>query len=288
MSFAVAGSSPAMQRARGHAAIALEDDGGRGRLARLHQSGCLKLRLPRVPPGAPREAVLVNTAGGLTGGDALRVEASVGVGARLVIAGQTAERLYRASDGTARVDVTLRAGAGAALAWLPQETIAFEGAGLARRLEIDLAPGARLLAVESLALGRLAMGERLVRASVRDEWRVRVGGRLVHAEALRLGPAIRGWIERPAGLGGRTATATVLHVGPDAADHVAAARQIVGGDGAADAFADGRLVVRLLAHDALALRRRLAPLIAHLNRAAMGLGCDGRGQVTGLPAVWSL
>ena len=279
----------AMQRARGRAAIALDDDGGWGRLARLHQSGCLKLRLPRVPPGTPREAVLINTAGGLTGGDRLTIEGTVGDGARLMLATQTAERLYRSTGGEARVAVALSVGDGAALAWLPQETIAFEGSALRRTLDVDLAPDARFLAVEPLALGRLAMGERLERASIRDDWRVRVGGRSVHAEALRLGPDIGAWTKRAAALGGRAAMASVLYVGLDAADHVAPARDMLGPDGAADAFADApRLIARLVAPDTLTLRRRLVPLLAHLNGAAMGLGCGVDGQRTMLPAVWSM
>ena len=285
--------SPTMQRARGRAVIALDDDGRAGRLARLHQSGCLKLRLPRVPAGHPREAVLINTAGGLTGGDRLTVEARVGDGARLTLATQTAERLYRSTHGEARIDVSLTVGAGGRLAWLPQETIAFEGSGLRRSLDVDLAPGACFLAVETLALGRLAMGERPSRASIRDDWRVRVDGRLVHAEALRLGPEIGAWAVRAAALGGRAAMATVLHVGPDAADHVPPVRGILGEHGAVDAFTshprpDARLVARLVAADAFALRRRLVPLLAHLNGAAMGLGCGENGQVAALPAVWSL
>lgn len=278
-------ASPVMQRAQGRAAIALEDDGRTGRLARLHQSGCLKLRLPRVAPGRPREAVLINTAGGLTGGDRLTVEAHVGSGARIAVATQTAERLYRSTDGEAWVDVSLRAEAGARLAWLPQETIAFEGAALRRSLDVDLAPTARLLAVEPLAVGRLAMGERPARALIRDDWRVRVDGRLVHAESLRLGPAMAPWIARAAALGGHASAATVLYIGPDAAGHVPLAREIVGEEGAADAFAaHPRLVARLVAPDAFALRRRLVPLLAHLHGAAMGLGYGDAG----LPAVWSL
>ena len=282
--------SAPLQRARGRAAIAVEDDGGRGRLAGLHQSGCLKLRLPRAPAGRPREAVLINTAGGLTGGDRLTIEARVGAGARLALASQTAERLYRAPEGWAGVEVRLRLDEGARLAWLPQETIAFEGSALRRSLTIDMAADARLLAVESLALGRLAMGERPRRATIQDDWRVRIAGRLVHAESLRFGPDLAEWIARGAVLGGRAAMATVLYVGPDAADHVAPVRAVLGEAGAADAFARSspRLIARLVAPDSLALRRRLVPALAHLNAATQGLGCGESGRAEALPAVWSL
>ena len=82
--------------------------------------------------------------------------------------------------------------------------------------------------------------------------------------------------------------ATVLHIGPDAADHVGRLREVVGKDGALDTYSDGRLIARLVAADAYALRRRLVPLLAHLNDVAMGLGCGANGHGTALPAVWSL
>src|SRR5580700_4029323 len=63
---------PRLERARGFAQIGVRrDDGGRSRLERLYQSGSAKVRLPRVAADAPLQAILINTAGGLTGGDEL-------------------------------------------------------------------------------------------------------------------------------------------------------------------------------------------------------------------------
>ena len=300
-------SAPVLQRARGRAEITVGIRHGRTRLADLHQSGCLKLRLPRAP-GAVPEAVLINTAGGLTGGDRLHVEATVRDGARLALATQTAERLYRSPRDHALIDVSLRVGRGAALSWLPQETIAFEGSALRRRLDVELAEDAGFLAVEPLVLGREAMGESLARAEIRDDWRVQVGGRLLHAEALRLGPEARPWIERRAGWGGMRAGATVLLVGAAAPRALEGARFLTGAGGAADLWPGGalppRLVVRLLGADGLAMRRVLLPLLAHLHghlqghlqgqlhghlhAAAMGIDCPEAGQTAALPRVWAL
>ena len=282
------------QRARGRAVVSFRAEGTRSRLLDLYQSGCLKLRLPRVRGPVP-ETVLINTAGGLTGGDRLAVEARAGEGARLAVASQTAERLYRSAGGEARIEVRLIADAGARLAWLPQETIAFEGSALRRSLTIDLAPDARLLAVEPLVLGRAAMGERIERMNYRDDWRVRIGGRLVHAEALALGPDAGAWIARRAGWNGRTAGASALMVAPEAPALVEEARRIVGECGAVDAW-DGphaRLIARVLAEDGFALRRRLVPLLSLLHGATMGLGCPDEGHARDwhapfLPVVWSL
>ena len=278
-----------MQRASGRVLVSVKHGADRTRLERLHQSGCLRLRLPRVAGDVPH-GVLINTAGGLTGGDRLEVEAVLAPGARLALASQTAERLYRSPTGAARVDVTLRAGADARLAWLPQETIAFEGAALRRTLDVSLAEGARFLGVESVVLGREAMGETVRTLAFRDDWRIRLGGRLLHAEAVRIGADAGRWLERAAGLGQRRACATVLLVSPDAPALVREVRELAGEVGAADAWTGpaARLVVRLLAHDGHSLRLRLAAILAHLNSARAGLECASNRQSGGLPAVWSL
>ena len=47
---------------------------GRTRLDVLHQAGAARVRFPKPAAGAPPEAVLLNTAGGLTGGDRIDIE----------------------------------------------------------------------------------------------------------------------------------------------------------------------------------------------------------------------
>src|SRR6185369_17692374 len=84
------------------------------------------------------------------------------------------------------VESRLIAGEGAHIDWLPQETILFEGGRLDRRLDVDLADGATLTAVEAVLLGREAMGEAARSARLRDTWRIRRNGRLIHSEATAL------------------------------------------------------------------------------------------------------
>ena len=174
-----------LQRARGRAEVAVSRRDGGVRLDRLFQQGCAKALLPR-PGGPAPEVVLINTAGGVTGGDRIDWRLAAGAGAALVATTQAAERVYRSAGGAARIATRLTLGAGARLDWLPQETILFDGARLDRRLEVEMAADARLLALETLVLGRAAMGETVATGAVSDQWRIRRGGRLVHAEALRL------------------------------------------------------------------------------------------------------
>ena len=114
-----------LERARGSARVELRD----GRLVDLRQAGSAKAMLPRTHGAAP-EIVFLNTAGGVTGGDRFDLHLSVEGGAATGTT-QTAERAYRSADGPAKLAVTLSV-KDAVLAWLPQETILYDGAALAR------------------------------------------------------------------------------------------------------------------------------------------------------------
>ena len=72
------------------------------------------------------------------------------------------------------------------LAWLPQETILFDRARLKRRIEVDLAEDARLLLAEAIVFGRSGMGETVDDGRFSTAGACSRGGKLVHAEAMRL------------------------------------------------------------------------------------------------------
>ena len=246
-----------MQRARGAASVAI----GAGGLRDLFQSGSAKAMLPRTH-GVP-EVVFLNTAGGITSGDRLRYALDVGAGAEVVAATQTAERGYRAADGPGRLDVALSVGAGARLDWLPQETILFEEADLRRRTEVALAADADLLMVESVVLGRAAMGETVRRARLDDRRRVGRGGPL-HDDHLLLDAAA---LADPAALGGSLALGSLVLAAPGAADAVAPLRRLLDSQAvrAACGAWDGRLVLRLASPAAQPLRRALVSAIVALR-----------------------
>ncbi len=165
----------------------------------------------------------------------------------------------------------LRADAGATLMWLPQETILFEGAALSRRIDAELGEGARLLAVESVILGREAMGEAVTHARLRDRWRIRQNGRLVHADDIAFdGPPPA----TAATLGEARAFATVVLVGDDAENLLDKTRTAIGDTGGASAWS-GKLVARLAARDGFELRKSLIPALTLLAKG------------TSLPKVWS-
>lgn len=253
-----------LQRARGRAEVAVSWRDGRVRLDRLLQQGCAKALLPNVHGPTP-EVVLLNTAGGLAGGDRIDLALSAGPGAALVVTTQAAERVYRAASGTARVTARLTLGAGATLDWLPQETILFDAGRLERRLEADMAADARLTLLETLVLGRAAMGETVRTGHFADHWRVRRAGRLVHAEALRLTGDLARAASGPATLGGARALATLVHLAPDAEARLAPARALLAGLAGVQAAAslrEGVLILRFLAPGHAPLRAALTIFLA--------------------------
>ena len=257
-------------RAEGEGRVSSKLRGGRSRLDGLFQRASAKCLLPTVYEGTALDAVLLNTAGGLTGGDRFDWAAEAGAGSHLAVTTQTAERVYRAQphEAPAQVRARLRAGPGATLEWLPQETILFDGGALDRRLEIDLAPDAAFIGVEPLILGRAAMGETVREARFRDAWRLRVDGRLVWADGLRLEGRVDEITARAASFGGRLCAATAIVAGPGAEAAFVSARNLLPRHqepgapalGAASRV-NGIAAVRILARDGRALRGMLAPLL---------------------------
>ena len=174
----------ARQRVQGTGAVTSKWRDGH-RLDALRQDGSARIRLPRSDAHA-LSAVLLNTAGGLTGDDEIRWRAEAGAGSRLSVATAASEKVYRTHGPAARQRTALAVGPGARLDWLPQETILFDGARLERTLHVELAAEATLLAVEAIAFGRRASGEKLCTVGVRDRWHVYREGELLHAESFRL------------------------------------------------------------------------------------------------------
>ena len=263
-----------LERARGAVSLAVAHKAGRHAVADLGQSGCARLLFPAIAAGTPLEAVIVNTAGGLTGGDRFSTSVTLGPGARSLVTTQACERIYRSAGATAEVTTTLHAEAGANLAWLPQETILFDRARLSRRLAIDMAEDATVLAMEAMLLGRKASGESLTEGLFSDSWRLRRGGRLVYADETALAGDLAARIGAAASLSGTCAYATLLLASPQAAERLDAARDLLTNEaieGGVSTF-DGLCVARLVAQDGATLRRVLVPLLAALG--------------TALPRVW--
>jgi urease accessory protein len=196
-------------------------------------------------------------------------------GAAATVTTQSAERVYRSLGHTSNVVATLTVAAGADLAFIPQETILFSGARLARTITADIACDGRLLLAEIIVFGRAAMGEILGEGTLRDRWRIRRDGGLVYADDVQLDGPIGDRLKRKAVGDGAGAAATVLLVAPDAVDRVDHLRAELDGSlcRVAASTWNGLLSVRALG-EPTAVRRAVTIALGSMLRRT-------------LPRVWS-
>lgn len=257
------------QRVDGRAMVAF---GPRG-IRDMMQVAPARLLFPQGREGDFPLAVTVTTCGGLTGGDRLALDIIVDPGVAATIVPQASEKLYRAldEDEPTRIDTRITIGAGATCEWLAQEAILFDRSRMRRTLEANLAPDARMLAMEMLVLGRGAMGETYAQGLIHDAWRIRRGGRLVWADTLHVEGDFAAQGRAPFGFGDATAIATLVYAGPDAGAYLDLARSLFDGPGAGATSFDGLLILRLTAADPQALRQDVMRAAGILRAAIFGL-----------------
>ncbi len=272
---------PALQRSSGRVEVVWKRRGEATTADRVFEEGAAKVRLPRDHGRGLPDAALINVGGGLTGGDTMDYRLLWKPRTAAGATTQAAERIYRAIGDDVRITTGLDLGDDAWAEWLPQETILFEGAALDRRLVVDVAPTARLLAVEPLVFGRLAMGESVDDLDLRDRIEVRVDGKVVWLDATRLAPPVSHRLDHPALGAGARAIATLLYVGADAADRLAALRRLVDEAGVPSAVTclSPVLVARFRHAEPLALRRALVHVLS-------GARAELRGLPARLPRLW--
>jgi urease accessory protein len=271
-----------LQRADGTCRIVVGGSAKGTRIMDLYQESPIRVLFPRTGDDHVQEAVLVNTSGGVAGGDSLESSVTALAGASIAVTTQAAERIYRALDQSARINTKLNVGNAAKLAWLPQETIVFNHARFCRRTEIELSPGSELLALECLVLGRAARGETLSSGAIIDSWQVRKNGRLQWADTLRLTDEVFSQLSRKALLWDATALATLLYFGPDLKERLELIRdESVSCDCQCGATLVGEmLVARLAARSSFELRAALRNLLHELGKEL----APGPFQV---PRMWS-
>ncbi|PHV35456.1 urease accessory protein [Janthinobacterium sp. BJB312] len=261
--------------------FALHD--GVSRLVERTHSGPLRVQKPLYPEGdAVCHAIIIHPPGGVVGGDQLAVDATVGEGAHALLTSPGAAKWYRANGHVSGQHIVLRAGSGAAIEWLPQESIFFDQACVRLRHEVELAPAASYIGCDIVCLGRSASGEIFNTGSISQQVRIRRGGKLLWWEqgVLAGGGAL---MASPLGLGGHTVCATLIAIGaPISAAVLAAVREIAVPVGAAFGATHMKslVVVRLLCGDSEAARRIMLAAWQLLRPAMLG-----RDAV--VPRIWN-
>ena len=256
-----------LPRTEGSVRLGFVRDGAETRLAVLRQAGAARVRFPKPAGNAPPEAVLLNTAGGLTGGDRIDIQVSLADGCEATVTSAAAEKIYRSLDDATEIAIDVQLGEGSSCCWLPQPAIIFDAANLDRRTRVDMAADARFLAVEMLIYGRTAMGEDVRRGAIRDAWRVRRDGRLAFADTTRVTGAVADALDRDATLDGARATAMLIYVAPDAGQQLDSVRTLLEPASSVTGAStwNGVLLVRAAARNGRDLQRDLQPLIAALS-----------------------
>ncbi|MEM6887899.1 MAG: urease accessory protein UreD [Pseudomonadota bacterium] len=255
-------------RALGSASLQVKERDGTSHIDGLRQSGALKLLFPR--SSETLQAISINTAGGITGGDCFDLQASALAGSSLCLTTQAAERAYCALPGPpGRVRTRLSVSKDARLHWLPQETILYDGAAVDRQLDVILEENSRFLMVEPILFGRMAMGEDVRALRFDDQITVTRDRRLLYRDGMVWRGDVAAQLDRPAIGDGARAIASLLYVAPDASAHLAPVRQTVAANGGASLLAPDVLVARAMTADGFALRRVLLPVLDRLTRNSL-------------------
>ena len=266
-------SDKILQRAAGSGWIVIRGSEKGNHIVDVFQQSPIRILFPGVQGDAVQEAVLVNIAGGTTGGDRLDYAVTALSSASLAVTSQAAEKVYRALSEPARVTTKLNACKAAKLAWLPQETIVFNRARLRRETEIDLASGSEVLALEWLVLGRAAHGEEMVGGHITDSWRVKKDGRLIWADSFRIADDAFPYLRRRALLWNYRAIATLVYFGPSLDKLIEFSREIIPSlecDCAATSVA-GLMIVRFAAETSSDLKLALHSFLEQFSQEP-GLG----------------
>jgi urease accessory protein len=165
----------------------LERRGDRTVLAQSHHRGPLRVQKGLYPEGPGRvDLLILHPPAGICGGDRLDIDLVLERDAQARITTPGAAKWYRANGRPAEQHTRLRVGDGAVLEWLPQESIAFDGARPCTTTEIDCTGSARACGWDLWMLGRLAAGERYSSGTLHQRTRLRRDGRLVWSERVRL------------------------------------------------------------------------------------------------------
>jgi urease accessory protein len=271
-----------LQRSEGLARLVLTGSARGTRIVDLFERCPIRIMFPGIRGAPVEEAVVVNTAGGIAGGDRLESSVTVLANASVTVTSQAAERVYRALSEPALIDTRLKLCQAAKLAWLPQETIVYNGALMRRNTEVEISTGAEVLALEWLVLGRAAHGEQIVGGQIIDGWQVKLDGRLIWADRFRATDDVFPRLRSPALLADFKAIGTLIYFGPDAEAWVQLMRALAPQlpCHCVTTMVSGLVIARLAARDAAELKAGLREILLNFHRTR----AQGPFRV---PKMWS-
>ena len=138
--------------------------GSENRIGKLYQEGSSRLFFLK-SFSKIMECVVINTAGGITGGDKFQCSIEASEESSIVVTTQASEKVYKANNGSAEVKTSFFVSKNSTLLWLPQDTILFSKSDLSRETTIRIEDNSEFLAFDQIVLGRSAMGENIQKSN---------------------------------------------------------------------------------------------------------------------------
>lgn len=240
---------------------------GKTVLAERRHSGPLTVQRPFYPEGEVCHLYILHPPGGVVAGDCLAISVAAASGSTALVTTPAAGKFYRSDGELARQQVVLTVAAGAALEWLPQETIVYEGARVATGVRLELAAGARFIGWEILAFGRPAANEGFSLGEVAMNWQIFRAGQLFYRERLLIDAQA---FAAQWGLQGQSACGT-LFAYPATVQQLAAVQALIGDSaGQGVTLIDDVLICRALDNRADRLRDFFQQVWRVLRPAVLG------------------
>jgi urease accessory protein len=266
------------------AELALEFASSHGRTvpARRH-SGPLTVQRPFYPEGdAVCHVYALHPPGGVVGGDCLRFDVQARADAHGLVTTPAAGKFYRSAGPLAVQEQRLRVDAGAALDWLPLETIVYPGANARLDTRVDLAGDACFFGWEVVCLGLPASGGLFQTGEFTQSFEVYRDGEPVLLERARYqgGSPL---LTEPWGLDGFTVFGTLIGT-VDSAGLAETVRKRAQLSAATERFSltrvDGLTVCRIMGDNAFKVRDLLA-------EAWNAMRTERLGRAACPPRVWN-
>ena len=169
------------QRAKGKLKISFINSDAETSIYDLHQSGALKVLIPKAK-SKHAEAVLINTGGGIVAGDSLSIEVTSYENTNTWITTQASEKVYKSNGELSLLETKINLGDDSILFWCPKETILFNNSKFKRNLDFNIKSSSKMLVIENIVFGRLASGELNADCYFFDQWRIKRDEKLIFAE----------------------------------------------------------------------------------------------------------
>ena len=238
---------------------------GTGTIEEYKNSGASKGLFPNRQKGL--ECILINTGGGLTGGDRISFFIDSKEQAEVIISTQGFERIYKTNNNSkAIIQTNLNVLDQALLYWVPQETLLYNNGQLERQINVNLSKNAQALILEGMIYGRIAMGELSITGSVSDTIKIQVENKTVFQDRSQLSGQIGAQLDRPAVANGARATALLVYKSKDAPRASDVINRYQNHSSGVTLFKNDLCVARFLAQDGYALRKMLLPILQNITK----------------------